>query len=80
MTVEMIMAVLGWCTLINFGLLLWWLLFVLFAHDWTYELHTKWFKISREQFDATHYGLMGVFKMGVILFNLIPYLALRIVI
>lgn len=79
MNVEQIAAVLGWCTLINLGLLIWWLLFLLLAHDWTYRFHSKWFKISTEEFDAIHYRLMGVFKMGVILFNLVPYLALRIV-
>lgn len=80
MTVEQIAAVLAWCTLINLGLLIWWVLFVLFAHDFTYRMHTRWFKISHEDFDAIHYRLMGVFKMGVILFNLVPYLALRIVV
>jgi len=80
MTVEVILAVLGWCTLINFALLIWWYLFLALAHDWTYRLHTKWFKISTEQFDAIHYSLMGVFKIGVIIFNLVPYLALRIVV
>jgi len=79
MTVELITAMLGWCTLINFGLLIWWFLFAAIAHDWTYRLHTKWFKISQERFDAIHYSLMGIFKMGVIVFNLVPYLALRIV-
>jgi hypothetical protein len=79
MTVELVVAILGWCTLINFGLLIWWFLFAVIAHDWTYRLHTKWFKISQEQFDAIHYSLMGVFKIGVITFNLVPYLALRIV-
>ena len=80
MTVELIMAVLGWCTLINLGLLIWWFVFLAVAHDWTRELHTKWFKIPPEQFDAIHYSLMGIFKMGVIVFNLVPYLALRIVV
>lgn len=79
MTVEVITAVLGWCTLINLALLVWWLLFIVFAHDWTYRMHTRWFGISREQFDAIHYRLMGLFKMGVLFFNLVPYLALRIV-
>ncbi len=80
MTVEVILAVLGWCTLINFALLIWWFLFLALAHDWTYRLHTKWFKIPPEQFAAIHYSLMGVFKIGVIIFNLVPYLALRIVV
>lgn len=43
------------------------------------RLHTKWFRPSPEKFDAIHYSLMGVFKIGVIVFNLVPYLALRIV-
>ena len=79
MTVEVITAVLGWCILINFALLVWWVLFLALAHDWTYQLHTKWFRFSPEQFDSIHYSLMGIFKIGVIIFNLAPYLALRIV-
>jgi len=79
MTVELTIAVLGWCTLINFSLLIWWFLFLVMAHDWTHRLHAKWFRLSPEQFDTLHYSLMGVFKMGVIIFNLVPYLALRIV-
>ena len=79
MTVEMLRNTLGWCAVINIGLLLWWFLFLAFAHDWTQKFHGKWFKLSTEQFDAIHYGGMGLFKMGLILFNLVPYLALRIV-
>lgn len=79
MNVETLTAVLGWCTLINFGLLLYWALFIIFAHDWTYRMHSRWFKLSPEKFDSLHYSLMGFFKMGVIIFNLVPYLALRIV-
>ncbi|NIM71688.1 MAG: hypothetical protein GTO67_03445 [Gammaproteobacteria bacterium] len=79
MNVETLTAFLGWCTLINFGLLLYWALFIIFAHDWTYRMHSRWFKLSPEKFDSLHYSLMGFFKMGVIIFNLVPYLALRIV-
>lgn len=79
MTVELVTAVLGWCTLINFVLLVWWLLFVVFARDWTYRIHSRWFKMSEESFASIHYTLMGTFKMLVIVFNLVPYLALRIV-
>ena len=79
MTLELVTAMLGWCTAINLGLLVWWILFVVLAHDWTYRVHTKWFEISPQQFDAIHYAGMGIFKMVVIVFNLVPYLALRIV-
>jgi len=79
MTLEIIRDALGWCAVINLGLLLWWILFLTFAHDWTYRLHSRWFKLSVESFDAFHYGGMAFFKLSIFLFNLVPYLALRIV-
>jgi len=79
MTLETIRAVLAWCTVINLGLFIWWFLFFALAHDWMYRLHGKWFKISVEKFDALHYAGMALFKMGLLLFNLVPYLAMRIV-
>lgn len=42
-------------------------------------LHSQWFHLSREQFDAVHYADMALYKLGILLFNLIPYIALRIV-
>ena len=79
MELEMIRAFFAWCSVINMGLLLWWALFLLLAHDWTYRLHSKWFKISIEQFDAIHYAGIAIFKLGIFMFNLVPYFALRII-
>ena len=79
MTLEIVRNALGWCTIINMGLLMWWFLFLVFAHDWVYKVHTKWFKMSVEQFNALHYGGMMFFKLFILATQLVPYLALRIV-
>jgi hypothetical protein len=79
MTIEVIRSVLAWCAVINIGLLLWWFLFFAVAHDWTYRFHSIWFNLSVDKFDTIHYAGMALFKMGIILFNLVPYFALRIV-
>ena len=79
MTIEIICDVFAWCTVINWILLLWWLLFFIFAHDWMHRFHSKWFNLSVDKFDAIHYSGMALFKIGIFLFNLVPYLALRIV-
>lgn len=79
MDIEILRSTLGWCTVINFGLLIWWALFILLAHDLVYRLHSRWFKLSVEQFDVIHYTGMAFFKIMVLLFNLAPYIALRIV-
>ncbi len=79
MTMEVVRDMLGWCTLINIGVLLYWWLMIAFAHDWIYRYHGRWFKIPVETFDAIHYGGMAAFKIAIFMFNLVPYLALRIV-
>ena len=79
MTLVIIRKTLAWCSVINIGLLLWWFLFFVQAHDWMYRLHSKWFKVSVEEFDSIHYRSMALFKAGLLVFNLVPYFALRIV-
>ena len=48
------------------------------AHDWIYMTHQKWFDLSVQQFDVVNYCGMGLFKMFIFVFNLVPYLALRL--
>ncbi len=79
MTLEEIRHVLGWCAVTNLGLLVWWGFFITVAHDWTYRMHRRWFKLSDEAFDAMHYAGIGLFKIGIIFLNIVPYLALRII-
>lgn len=78
MTLDIIRDALMWSTLINLVLFLWWIGVVVFAHDFVYAMHTKWFELSRERFDAIHYAGMALYKMAIILFNLVPWIALSI--
>jgi len=79
MAIQDLRSVLGWCTIIDYALLLFWFVVFILAHDWLHRLHGRWFSMSEEKFDAVHYTLMGVFKLGIFLFNLVPYLSIRIV-
>jgi hypothetical protein len=79
MNVKMAGEVLLLCGVINYGLLLIWFLFFTRAHDWFYRITGRWFRLSVEQFDALNYIGMALFKIGIILFNLVPYVALRII-
>ena len=79
MSLEILVQLLLWCTVINYGVLLVWFAAFVLAHGWMYGLHSRWFRISVEQFDALHYGGMAIYKVGVLLLNLVPYIALRLV-
>lgn len=77
MNVKMAGEILLLCGVINYGLLLIWFLFFTRAHDWIYRITGRWFRLPVEQFDGLNYFGMALFKIGIILFNLVPYVALR---
>jgi len=68
-----------WCTILNYLVLLLWFVVFSLAHDWIFKLHGRWFRLTAAQFDALHYGGMTVYKVGILLLNLVPYVALTIV-
>jgi hypothetical protein len=76
MTIAVTRNFLLWCTVINYGVLLLWFLVFVFAHDWIHRIHGRWFHMSHEQLDTLHYAGMSVFKIGILLFNLVPFVVL----
>ncbi len=79
MSIEMLIKFFGWCSVLNFALLLWWIFFMTFAHDWVYRMHSKWFYLEQQRFDTIHYAGIAFYKLSIIIFNVAPYLALRII-
>lgn len=74
MTIEELGTLLGWSALINYLILLLWFTLFSLCHQWIYRLHTRWFRLQPEIFDSLHYGLMGGYKLLIIVFNFIPWL------
>jgi hypothetical protein len=79
MELGQIRDMLLWCTIINFGMLLLWFGMFTVAGGWIYRLHGRWFPMSREAFNVAHYSGIGLYKLAIFMFNLVPYLALLIV-
>ena len=78
MSIEMIKGILAWSAVLNIGILLWWFLFIALASDWVYKMHSKFYQIQREQFDAIHYAGIAFYKICIFTFFIVPYLAIRI--
>lgn len=79
MTSEFLFRLLAWSLAINYAVLLVWFLALVLARDWVRNLHGIWFRIPDDAFDAIHYGGMAIYKIGILLFNLTPLLALWLV-
>ena len=60
-------------------LLLWFLLYVV-APGWMFNMNARWFNIDKRDFELINYFGMGFLKISVLLFFLIPYLAIRSII
>ena len=79
MDVQMLTDVLMWCMVLNGALLIVSFLFCAFAGDWVFQMHRKWFPMPRETYNVVIYSFLGSFKILVLIFNVVPYVALRIV-
>ena len=80
MDIRKLTRFLLWCTIVNGGLLL--VSFAVLAIGGTafvYETHGIWFALPPETFAAILYIFLGTYKIAILIFNLVPYVALRIV-
>ena len=68
------------CSLgIAYAVLMVWFVAFTFAHDAAYRLHTRWFRMPVETFDAINYAGMAVYKIAALLLFAVPWLALACV-
>lgn len=79
MTIETARSFFLWCSIINYGLLLLWSLLTIFWRSGLYRLWRLFLPLSSEQFDIINVGGMSLYKIGIILFNIVPCIALYLV-
>ena len=79
MDIQTLTSFFMWCTIINGGILVLWSLFFLSAPNFVYRTQSRWFSISRENFDLVFYCFLGAFKIFFMFFSLVPWIALSII-
>ncbi|QKQ28175.1 hypothetical protein HUE57_05590 [Candidatus Reidiella endopervernicosa] len=68
-----------WCTIINGGIYLVWILFFVLMPDFIYRMQSRLFPLSRETFNTVVYAFFGGFKLLYMIFNVVPLVALLII-
>lgn len=76
---ETLRAVLGWSTVLNLGLLIFAAIVLMFAGDKIKEVHSRLYGLSSVDLDRAYFQYMANYKIMIFVFNLAPYLAMRIV-
>ncbi len=75
---DVLATILIRCFLGGMALLVVWFAMFVIAGDWIYQVHSRWFQIPRQTFDAIHYAGMAVTKIAIILFFLLPWIAIKL--
>ena len=71
--------VLGWGTILNIGVLIFSSLTLVIAGPPIKRIHARMFGRSEEDLSRAYFQYLAQYKIAIIVFNLVPYLALRIV-
>ena len=79
MTTTTLANFLLWCAIVNYVILIVWFVAMLTARDAIYKLHTKWFRLSEEAFDGYMYLGMAIYKILVLVLNVAPFIALKLI-
>jgi hypothetical protein len=69
---------LGWCSVINIGLLIFYTIWLMAFRSLTKKIHSALLGIDEEQLDLLYFQFLGNYKLAVIVLNIAPYFALKI--
>ena len=79
MDIQMLTDFFMWCMIIGGGLYLFGAAWLMLLSDLTYRIHSSMLPLSRDQFNGAIYVAMGIFKIIVLVFAVVPYVALSII-
>ncbi|MEL7343810.1 MAG: DUF6868 family protein [Pseudomonadota bacterium] len=69
----------GWMTALNTAMLLFATLAIWAARDWVARIHASMFDMAEMDVKSGYFDYLSRYKTLILVFNLAPYLALRIV-
>jgi len=78
MDVNQITTFLGWCTVINMGILVFAAIFLFIFKSFAISSHSKLTGVDEPKLPVLYFSYMANYKIGILIFNLVPYLALTL--
>lgn len=80
MTIETLATFLGWCSVINIGLLLFGGLLWVLLKDGLSEFVGKFFGVTEDEVKLTFFHVLMHYRTAILFLNLVPYVALKIMV
>jgi hypothetical protein len=77
-TMQTLVTFLGWCSVVNIVLLIIAVIFLMAFKEIVAKVHSKLFGLKKEDLPLIYFSYLGNYKLAIIILNLIPYVALKI--
>ena len=78
MELNQLTEFMGWCAIVNIGFITVIALFLLICKNFVMHSHQLMFKISDESLEKIYFKFLAHYKLVVIVFNIAPYMALKL--
>lgn len=76
-SLEIIREFLGWCSIINSGLLIFSSILIIALRGITARIHGKMFNVDENFLSKAYFQYLGHYKIAIIVLNIVPYFALK---
>jgi hypothetical protein len=76
--IEMITELLGWCSVVNIAMLFLSSILLIVMRGWITKIHAKLSGVSEDDLPSIYLHFLGNYKLLILMFNLVPYIALRL--
>ena len=77
-SIETLTVFFGWCSAINIGLLILASIFLALMRGWATKIHGGMFGLGEADLVRQYFQYLAQYKIAIIVFNLVPYIALKI--
>ncbi|MBT5912193.1 MAG: hypothetical protein HOH59_05255 [Rhodospirillaceae bacterium] len=78
MTIETLTELLGWVSIINIAILLCSTLALISMRGFITKIHSSLFGLDEKDLGRAYFQYLAQYKIAIIVFNIAPYLALKI--
>ena len=78
MTLDQLTAFLGWASVINIGLLSAAVVAMMLMRERVAGVHARMFDLDQQFLMQAYFRYVAQYKIAILIFNLVPYLALKV--
>ena len=76
---ELLTTFFGWCSVINISLLVLSTVSLIFMREPILRIHSKLFKLKQDSLLLIYFQYLGNYKIAILIFNVVPYIALKVI-